>query len=102
MEMPKLLEGRRVLVAGGGGVGNGRSITCGDGLPLVGGVRIPAEVDPLGPPGNRQEIAAAVIFLASPYASYVGGQNLTADGSLTAPSLFRYPGYRRTWLASGG
>jgi 3-oxoacyl-[acyl-carrier protein] reductase len=43
-----------------------------------------AERIPLGRPGKPEEIAAAVVFLASPYASYISGQNLTADGSLTS------------------
>jgi 3-oxoacyl-[acyl-carrier protein] reductase len=43
-----------------------------------------AERIPMGRPGRPEEIAAAVIFLASPYASYISGQNLTADGSLTS------------------
>ena len=38
----------------------------------------------LGRPGKPEEVAAAVVFLASPYASYISGQNLTADGSLTS------------------
>lgn len=43
-----------------------------------------AERIPAGRPGDPAEIANAVVFLASPYASYVSGQNLTADGSLTS------------------
>jgi 3-oxoacyl-[acyl-carrier protein] reductase len=39
---------------------------------------------PAGRPGRPEEIANAVVFLASPYSSYVSGQNLTADGSLTS------------------
>jgi 3-oxoacyl-[acyl-carrier protein] reductase len=39
---------------------------------------------PMGRPGRPEEIAAAVVFMASPLSSYVGGQNLTVDGALTA------------------
>ena len=34
--------------------------------------------------GRPEEIANAVVFLASPYSSYVSGQNLTVDGALTS------------------
>jgi 3-oxoacyl-[acyl-carrier protein] reductase len=39
---------------------------------------------PAGRTGRPEEIANAVVFLASSYSSYISGQNLTADGSLTA------------------
>jgi 3-oxoacyl-[acyl-carrier protein] reductase len=51
-----------------------------------------AERIPLGRPGKPEEIAAAVVFLASPYASYISGQNLTADGSLTSRFPLPLPG----------
>jgi 3-oxoacyl-[acyl-carrier protein] reductase len=51
-----------------------------------------AERIPLGRPGKPEEIAAAVIFLASPYASYISGQNLTADGPLTSRFPLPLPG----------
>jgi 3-oxoacyl-[acyl-carrier protein] reductase len=51
-----------------------------------------AERVPAGRPGKPEEIAAAVVFLASPYASYISGQNLTADGSLTSRFPLPLPG----------
>jgi len=51
-----------------------------------------AERVPAGRPGDPAEIAAAVVFLASPYASYISGQNLTADGSLTSRFPLPLPG----------
>jgi 3-oxoacyl-[acyl-carrier protein] reductase len=47
---------------------------------------------PAGRPGRPDEIAAAVVFLASPYASYISGQNLIADGALTARFPLPLPG----------
>lgn len=45
---------------------------------------------PLGRPGETHEIAAAVLFLVAPEASYVTGSVITVDGGWTA-------GYHREW-----
>ena len=39
---------------------------------------------PVGIPGRVEDVAAAVLYLASPEASFVVGQILTVDGGLTA------------------
>lgn len=39
---------------------------------------------PLGLQGSPAEVAAAIVFLASPAASYINGQTLTVDGGLLA------------------
>jgi 3-oxoacyl-[acyl-carrier protein] reductase len=38
---------------------------------------------PMGRLGNPQEVANAIVFLASPAASYITGANLVIDGGYT-------------------
>jgi NAD(P)-dependent dehydrogenase (short-subunit alcohol dehydrogenase family) len=40
-------------------------------------------MNPTGRMGTPEEVAAAVVFLASPVASRVSGTNLVVDGALT-------------------
>jgi 3-oxoacyl-[acyl-carrier protein] reductase len=46
---------------------------------------------PLGRPGEPDEVAAAVVFLASPRSSYISGQTIVLDGGATARGPFPPP-----------
>lgn len=50
----------------------------GDGFPFSFEANVP-----LGRPGEAEEVAAAIVFLCSPAASYVTAQTLAADGGIT-------------------
>jgi len=43
---------------------------------------------PLGRPGEPEEVADAVVFLASPRSAYISGQSLVLDGGATARGPF--------------
>lgn len=46
---------------------------------------------PLGRPGEPDEVAEAVLFLASPRSSYISGQTIVLDGGATARGPFPPP-----------
>ncbi len=52
------------------------------------GVQRYAEAAPLGRIGVREEVADAVLFLASPGARYITGANLVVDGGVCASPIF--------------
>jgi len=46
------------------------------------------ERSPMGRLGTPEEVANAVVFLASPAASYISGTNLIVDGAVTTRVQF--------------
>jgi NAD(P)-dependent dehydrogenase (short-subunit alcohol dehydrogenase family) len=57
--------------------------------------RASASTHPLGRAGNADEVAAAIVFLSSPAASFITGADLPVDGgfSMLGPDQGRGPGY---------
>ena len=57
--------------------------------------RASANTHPLGRAGNAEEVAAAVLFLCTPAASWITGADLPLDGgySMVGPDQGRGPRY---------
>jgi NAD(P)-dependent dehydrogenase (short-subunit alcohol dehydrogenase family) len=71
-------QGVRVNVVSAGTTRTEGTAGMGDGLDALAGT------SPLGRPASPEEIAEAIVFLASPRSSYVSGAVLAADGGRTA------------------
>jgi 3-oxoacyl-[acyl-carrier protein] reductase len=69
-------------------------VSCGPvATPVAEAAQALADLDwiPMGRAGSTQEVADAVVFLASPLSSYISGQSLTVDGGATAVGPFPRP-----------
>lgn len=66
-------------------------VACGPiATPVAEAAQAGGELDwiPLARPGTPEEVADAVVFLASPLSSYISGQSLVVDGGATAVGPF--------------
>jgi 3-oxoacyl-[acyl-carrier protein] reductase len=66
-------------------------VSCGPvATPVAEAAQVPGELDwiPMGRAASSQEVADAVVFLASPFSSYISGQSLVVDGGATAVGPF--------------
>jgi 3-oxoacyl-[acyl-carrier protein] reductase len=69
-------------------------VSCGPiATPVAAAAQADADLDwiPMGRAGSTQEVADAVVFLASPLSTYISGQILTVDGGATAVGPFPRP-----------
>ena len=71
-------QGVRVNAVSAGTTRTEGTAAMGDGLDTL------AQTSPIGRPASPEEIAEAIVFLASPRSSYINGAILPADGGRTA------------------
>ena len=71
-------QGVRVNAVSAGTTRTEGTAAMGDGLDAL------AQASPIGRPASPEEIAEAIVFLASPRSSYINGAILPADGGRTA------------------